>query len=49
MGQVPMAAAQDGLCPAVFGRKSKRDVPAASIVISAALATVLVLIHCSPA
>ena len=47
MGQVPMAAAQDGLFPAVFGRKSKRGVPAASIVISAALATILVLVQVS--
>jgi len=47
MGQVPMAAAQDGLFPAVFGRKSKRGVPAASIVISATLATILVLVQVS--
>jgi arginine:agmatine antiporter len=45
MGQVPMAAAQDRLFPAVFGRLSSRGVPAAGIVISAGLATVLVLVQ----
>jgi arginine:agmatine antiporter len=43
MGQVPMAAAQDKLFPPIFGRLSARGVPAASIVISASLATALVL------
>jgi arginine:agmatine antiporter len=43
MGQVPMAAAQDKLFPAVFGRVSSRGVPAIGIVISALLATGLVL------
>ena len=45
MGQVPMAAAQDKLFPAVFGRLSSRGVPAVGIVISALLATALVLIQ----
>jgi arginine:agmatine antiporter len=45
MGQVPMAAAQDKLFPAVFGRLSARGVPAVGIVLSAALATALVLIQ----
>jgi arginine:agmatine antiporter len=45
MGQVPMAAAQDRLFPAIFGRLSSRGVPAVGIVISAALATALVLIQ----
>jgi amino acid transporter len=45
MGQVPMAAAQDKLFPAVFGRLSKRGVPAVGIVLSALLATALVLIQ----
>lgn len=49
MGQVPMAAAQDRLFPAVFGRLSKRGVPAIGIVISAALATAMVLIQASGA
>lgn len=47
MGQVPMAAARDGLFPAIFGRTSERGVPAAGMVISAALATALVLIQVS--
>jgi amino acid transporter len=45
MGQVPMAAANDRLFPAVFGKKSKRGVPATSIIISASLATILVLVQ----
>jgi arginine:agmatine antiporter len=45
MGQVPMAAAQDGLFPGIFGRISTRGVPAAGIVVSAGLATVLVLVQ----
>lgn len=45
MGQVPMAAAQDGLFPTLFGRMSKRGVPATGIVVSAALATALVLVQ----
>jgi len=44
MGQVPMAAARDGLFPAVFGRMSARGVPALGIVISASLATGLLLL-----
>jgi arginine:agmatine antiporter len=43
MGQVPMAAARDNLFPPVFGRLSPRGVPALGIVISAILATLLVL------
>jgi APA family basic amino acid/polyamine antiporter len=43
MGQVPMAAARDGLFPFVFGRLSDRGVPAIGIAISAILATLLVL------
>jgi basic amino acid/polyamine antiporter, APA family len=45
MGQVPMAAARDTLFPAVFGNLSKRGVPAGGILISAALATILVLVQ----
>jgi APA family basic amino acid/polyamine antiporter len=45
MGQVPMAAAQDGLFPAVFGKVSARGVPAIGVVISALLATALVLVQ----
>ena len=43
MGQVPMAAARDGLFPPIFGALSERGVPAVGIVISAILTTVLVL------
>jgi arginine:agmatine antiporter len=49
MGQVPMAAARDGLMPAVFGRMSARGVPAAGIVISMTLATILTLLQVSGA
>jgi len=45
MGQVPMAAARDGLFPAVFSKLSSRNVPAVGIVVSALFATVLVLIQ----
>jgi basic amino acid/polyamine antiporter, APA family len=47
MGQVPMAAAQDGLLPMWFGRRTKRGVPAIAILISASLATVLLLLLAS--
>ena len=45
MGQVPMAARSDGLFPPLFGRLSERGVPAIGIVISAALATLLILVQ----
>lgn len=45
MGQVPMAAAQDKLFPAAFGKLSPRGVPAGAIIISAAFATLLVLVQ----
>ena len=45
MGQVPMAAARDGLFPPVFSQLSTRNVPAFGIAISALFATVLVLIQ----
>jgi amino acid transporter len=47
MGQVPMAAARDGLFPKMFGRLSSRNVPAMGIALSSALATGLVLIQAS--
>ena len=47
MGQVPMAAAADRVFPAVFGRLSPRGVPAVGLVISASLATALVLVQVS--
>ena len=43
MGQVPMAAAHDKLFPAFFGQLSQQGVPAVGIIVSAMLATVLVL------
>ena len=49
MGQVPMAAARDGLFPDRFGRLSSRGVPAFAIVSSAALATGLVLVQAASA
>lgn len=45
MGQVPMAAARDGLFPPLFGKLSARNVPATGIIVSAALATALVLVQ----
>ena len=45
MGQVPMAAAQDRLFPALFGRVSARGVPAIGIIFSAILATCLILVQ----
>ena len=47
MGPVPMAAAEDHLFPPVFGRLSRRGVPALGIVLSASLATGLVLVETS--
>jgi APA family basic amino acid/polyamine antiporter len=41
-GQVPMAAARDGLFPASFARESARGVPALGLIISASLATALI-------
>jgi basic amino acid/polyamine antiporter, APA family len=49
MGQVPMAAARDQLFPPLFANISRNGVPAAGIVVSAALATVLVLIQAAGA
>jgi arginine:agmatine antiporter len=45
MGQVPMAAAQDGLFPIVLGRLSSRGVPAAGMAVSASFASALVLVQ----
>lgn len=47
LAQVPMAAAQDGAMPAIFGRISSRGVPAWGLVISVGLATALVLTEIS--
>ncbi|MFC5755988.1 amino acid permease [Rhizobium sp. GCM10022189] len=45
MGQIPMAAARDGLFPPLFARLSPRGVPAWGMVISASFATILVLVQ----
>jgi amino acid transporter len=45
MGQVPMAAASDGLFPSIFSRLSHRGVPAVGIIVSATLCTTLALIQ----
>jgi arginine:agmatine antiporter len=45
MGQVPMAAARDGLFPPLFARLSRRGVPAIGMVVSATFATLLVLVQ----
>jgi arginine:agmatine antiporter len=45
MGQVPMAAARDGLFPPLFARLSARGVPAIGMVISASFATLLVIVQ----
>lgn len=43
-GQVPMAAAQDKLFPKIFAKCNKHDVPAAGLIISSALTTVLLIL-----
>ena len=45
MGQVPMAAAQDRLFPALFSRLSSQGVPAIGMVVSAGLASALVIVQ----
>lgn len=47
MGQVPMAAADDKLFPALFARRSAQGVPAIGIVISALMASALILVGAS--
>jgi amino acid transporter len=47
LAQVPMAAANDGAMPSIFGRLSSRGVPALGLVISVGLATSLYLIEAS--
>ncbi len=47
-GQVPMAAAQDNLFLKVFGRVSKRGVPARGLVITSVLITLLLFFTLSP-
>jgi APA family basic amino acid/polyamine antiporter len=42
VGQLPMAVAQDGLFPRIFGRLSARGTPVAGLVIGGILATALI-------
>ena len=44
-GQVPLAAARDGLFPAVFGRTSRSGTPVYGLVISSGLMTVLIFMN----
>jgi basic amino acid/polyamine antiporter, APA family len=44
-GQMPMAAARDGLLPGVFGRVSRRGVPVAGLVVSSVLVTFLIALN----
>ena len=46
-GQMPLAAARDGLFPAIFGRVSRRGTPVAGMVVSSALATALIALNFS--
>mgnify|MGYP005990915851 CR=1 FL=1 len=47
VGQVPMAAADDGLFPRAFAKRSVKNVPVRSIVISSVLVSCLVLMNVS--
>jgi APA family basic amino acid/polyamine antiporter len=44
-GQLPMAAARDGVFPAAFARISGRGTPAVGIVVSSCLASVLIVMN----
>lgn len=46
-GQLPMAAAADGLFPRVFGRVSARGTPVAGMVVSGVFASILVALNYS--
>ena len=48
VGQTAKAAADDGLFPAIFGRTNQRGVPAAGLMIVAAMMSVIVLLTISP-
>jgi len=47
-GEVPLGMARAGLLPAWFARVSRRDVPVRVLLVSSALATVLILCTTSP-
>jgi basic amino acid/polyamine antiporter, APA family len=44
-GQVPLAAARDGLFPKIFGRTSRSGAPVPGLIISSALMTVLIMMN----
>ncbi|KRB31910.1 MULTISPECIES: amino acid permease [Mesorhizobium] len=47
MGQVPLAAARDGLFPPIFARLSRSSTPAAGIAISLVLSSLMLLLQAS--
>lgn len=47
VGQLPMAAAADGLFPRVFGRLSPRGTPAAAMIVAGVMSTALVAMNYS--
>ena len=44
-GQIPMAAARDGLLPEALGKVNKHGVPAIALVVSSALVSILILMN----
>lgn len=46
-GQVPFGAAQDRVFPEIFGRQSKFDTPAAALIVSNTLASLLMIMNFS--
>ena len=44
-GQIPMAAARDGLFPAIFGRLAENGVPSTGLVISGVLSSLLRMVN----
>src|SRR5262245_30891009 len=44
-GQMPLALAQDGLFPSIFGRVSSRGTPATALIISSLLTTALIALN----
>lgn len=44
-GQIPLAAARDGLFPKIFGRKNSKGIPASGIVISSVLISALMMMN----
>ena len=45
VGQLPLAVARDGLFPRIFARTSRRDTPAAGLIIAGVLTTALVFLN----